>query len=200
MCSISRTVARSDSQAAWENVKFKECFKYELAFSKEKNSACGMCLMTGGSARWNCCAVRFWCLENGDGSQVQLRGEGSRMALDVIHQCREHGYPFCCLEKSKCLSLLGFCELFQNSSLSEAGQTTRLDSSVPWVALQAVIKCPIVLVPRIGFLLPCVVCTAWGSTREVITPCWSLTGTGAKPEAAGAKFGTYSFKLRWMGA
>lgn len=40
-----------DSQVVWENVKFEECFKYELAFSKEKTQLVACALMTGGSAR-----------------------------------------------------------------------------------------------------------------------------------------------------
>lgn len=97
------------------------------------------------------------------------------LALDVTHQCAgSMEPPSVAQENSKCLEFLGFCELFQNCSLSEAGQTTGMHSSVPWVALQAVIKCPLFLVPKIGFLLPCVLCTAWESSREVIALCWSL--------------------------
>lgn len=52
--------------------------------------------------------------------------------MDVTHQYRQLGDFLCRPGKSKCLSLFGLPDPFQNCSLSEARQTTGTHSSVPF--------------------------------------------------------------------
>lgn len=68
--------------------------------------------------------MRYWWLENRRWRPRGLREEGSRLAMDVIHQCRQHG-------DCKCLSFFGLPEPLQAYTLSESRHTTGTHGSVP---------------------------------------------------------------------
>lgn len=110
-------------------------------------------LMKSGSVRWKLlCCVRCWWLEN----RRWRPSTAQRLAVDVIHQCRQHGENLYHPWKSECLSLFGLPEPFQNCSLSEARETTGRHNSVPLSGFEGHLQVSAIPGAKDWFALGCV--------------------------------------------
>lgn len=154
--------------------------------------------MKSGSVRWKpSCCVRWLWLRNRrrrPSTAQRRKGQGwpwmrSTSAGSVENSWIAHE------KATSCYSLV-FSNHFKIAvplKLHKPQGCTAVSRSV---AFWTTFKSPLILMQRAGFLLAaCGLLAAWESTRDAITPCWSLRGTVTKPETTWAKLGTYSLKL-----
>lgn len=173
----------------WEKVKFEECLKYKLSFRK-RHKTCGMLF----NEKWVCKTEVIVLREMSVAGEQEVEAWDWPWMWPTSTGSMETSSA--AQEKASACHFLVFPNHVEIAVSLKPGKPQGRTAVSHSVALWATFRCPLFLVQRTGLLwTACGLLAAWGSTREAITPCWSLRGTVTKWETTWAKLGTYSLKL-----
>lgn len=176
-------------------MNFEECFKHDLAFSKEKPPTCGMCMNDKQVCKMELglCVVRFWCLKNGGWKPGTALG----VKLQAGSGCDppvQAAWRLPLLPRKKQVPVI-FWVLWTVS---------KLQSVWSWANHRDAQQCPmggfagchqVSPIPGAKDWFPLAMCGlhCMGEHQGGDYPVLVLDRTQTKPEAAGAKLGTLFF-------